>query len=35
MGEGGAPHALLAAIRDRFPLSLHGVGLSIGGARPL
>lgn len=35
MGDGGAPHALLSAIRDRFPLSLHGVGLSIGGARPL
>ncbi len=35
MGEGGAPLSLLAAIRDRFPLSLHGVGLSIGGARPL
>jgi uncharacterized protein (UPF0276 family) len=35
MGDGGAPHALLAAIRDRFPLSLHGVGLSIGGVQPL
>jgi uncharacterized protein (UPF0276 family) len=35
MGEGGAPHGLLSAIRDRFPLSLHGVGLSIGGDRPL
>jgi len=35
MGDGGAPHALLSAIRDRFPLSLHGVGLSIGGVRPL
>jgi uncharacterized protein len=35
MGDGGAPHALLTAIRDRFPLSLHGVGLSIGGMQPL
>ncbi len=35
MGDGGAPHALLSQIRDRFPLSLHGVGLSIGGAKPL
>jgi uncharacterized protein (UPF0276 family) len=30
MGEGGLPHAQLAAIRERYPLSLHGVGLSIG-----
>lgn len=35
MGEGGAPHRFLAAIREHYPLSLHGVGLSIGGARPL
>ena len=35
MGEGGPPHAYLAAIRARYPLSLHGVGLSIGGAGPL
>lgn len=35
MGEGGPPHALLSAIRSRFPLSLHGVGLSIGGLAPL
>jgi uncharacterized protein (UPF0276 family) len=35
MGEGGAPHLMLSAIRDRHPLSLHGVGLSIGGAKPL
>ena len=31
----GAPHPALAEIRDRFPLSLHGVGLSIGGAKSL
>jgi hypothetical protein len=31
MGEGGAPHHYLGAIRELYPLSLHGVGLSIGG----
>ena len=35
MGAGGAPHAALGAIRERFPLSVHGVGLSIGAAHPL
>ncbi|BAQ18551.1 DUF692 domain-containing protein [Methyloceanibacter caenitepidi] len=35
MGAGGPPHAYLTAIRERYPLSLHGVGLSIGGAGPL
>lgn len=35
MGAGGPPHALLSALRARYPLSLHGVGLSIGGAAPL
>ena len=35
MGEGGPPHRRLTALRERFPLSLHGVGLSIGGPRPL
>ena len=35
MGEGGLPHASLAAIREIYPLSLHGVGLSIGGAKAL
>ena len=35
MGAGGAPHAWLTRIRERFPLSLHGVGLSIGGWDPL
>jgi uncharacterized protein (UPF0276 family) len=35
MGEGGPPHRYLAEIRDRYPLSLHGVGLSIGADRPL
>jgi uncharacterized protein len=35
MGDGGAPHRLLHDIRSRFPLSLHGVGLSIGAQQPL
>jgi uncharacterized protein (UPF0276 family) len=34
MGEGGLPHAQLAALRADHALSLHGVGLSIGGPRP-
>jgi uncharacterized protein len=35
MGEGGPPHHYLTAIRERYPVSLHGVGLSIGGSAPL
>jgi uncharacterized protein (UPF0276 family) len=35
MGAGGPPHRYLSAISDLYPLSLHGVGLSIGGRRPL
>ena len=35
MGDGGVPHRQLTAIREHYPLSLHGVGLSIGGAGPL
>jgi uncharacterized protein len=30
MGRGGAPHAALSAVREKYPLSVHGVGLSIG-----
>ncbi len=30
MGAGGPPHRYLTAIRQDYPLSLHGVGLSIG-----
>jgi uncharacterized protein (UPF0276 family) len=30
MGAGGAPHAQLSALRERYALSVHGVGLSIG-----
>jgi len=35
MGAGGPPHRYLSAIRERYPLSLHGVGLSMGADRPL
>jgi uncharacterized protein (UPF0276 family) len=35
MGAGGLPHAQLAALRADFALSIHGVGLSIGGPGPL
>ena len=34
MGAGGLPHAQLHALRERFALSVHGVGLSIGAATP-
>lgn len=35
MGAGGPPHRFLSAIRESYPLSVHGVGLSIGADRPL
>ncbi len=35
MGAGGPPHAQLGALRARYALSIHGVGLSIGSAEPL
>jgi uncharacterized protein len=35
MGDGGPPHRRLEAIRASYPLSLHGVGLSIGSPHPL
>jgi uncharacterized protein len=35
MGAGGRPHAQLRALSDQFALSIHGVGLSIGGEAPL
>jgi uncharacterized protein (UPF0276 family) len=31
LGAGGPPHRQLAALRERWPLSIHGVGLSLGG----
>ncbi|QGM92836.1 DUF692 domain-containing protein [Methylocystis rosea] len=35
MGAGGTPHAQLMRLRRDWPLSIHGVGLSVGGAEPL
>ena len=35
MGEGGRPIAQLKRLREIFPISCHGVGLSIGGEGPL
>lgn len=35
MGAGGPPHRYLSEITAHYPLSLHGVGLSIGGPEAL
>ena len=35
MVAGGPLHHYLGRIREQYPLSLHGVGLSIGGEEPL
>ena len=35
MGAGGPPHRYLEAVRARYPLSIHGVALSIGAERDL
>lgn len=35
MGAGGRPLAQLRHLSDRFPISVHGVGLSIGGEAAL
>jgi len=35
MGDGGRPLAQLRHLAGRFPISCHGVGLSIGGEGPL
>jgi len=35
MGAGGRPLAQLRALAERFAISVHGVGLSIGGEGPL
>jgi uncharacterized protein (UPF0276 family) len=35
MGDGGLPHAQLSTLRGDHALSLHGVGLSIGGESAL
>lgn len=34
-GRGGVPHVYLESIRRHYPLSFHGVGLSLGSADPL
>ncbi|MBU6433941.1 MAG: DUF692 domain-containing protein [Nitrospirae bacterium] len=34
-GDGGLPLRVLERIRARYPLSFHGVGLSIGSADPI
>lgn len=33
--DGGPFHHYLTRIRERYPLSIHGVGLSLGGETPL
>ena len=35
MGAGGPPHQALTRIRRDYPVSLHGVCMSIGGPQPL
>jgi hypothetical protein len=35
MGAGGPPHRYLAKLAELYPLSFHGVGLSLGGTDPL
>jgi len=35
MGAGGPPHRYLQSIAEHYPISLHGVGLSIGAEGPL
>jgi uncharacterized protein (UPF0276 family) len=35
MGDGGPSHAQLRKLCERYALSIHGVGLSIGSAGPL
>ena len=35
MGAGGLPHQMLMRLRQDYALSVHGVGLSIGGPDPL
>jgi len=35
MGAGGQPHHFLQQIRECYPVTFHGVGLSLGSAAPL
>lgn len=32
MGDGGLPHYFLSKINEHYPISMHGVGLSLGSA---
>lgn len=32
MGEGGLPHYYLNSLREHYPISMHGVGMSLGSA---
>ena len=34
-GDGGAPIQNLLRAREDYPISLHGVGLSVGSSDPL
>ena len=34
-GQGGVPHYYLERVRHDYPLSIHGVGLSLGSTDPL
>lgn len=34
-GEGGAPLRILERVRSQYPLSFHGVGLSLGATDPI
>lgn len=35
MGDGGLPHRALTKVRENFPITVHGVGLSIGSEKGL
>jgi hypothetical protein len=35
VGAGGPPHAAPSRVRQDYPVSLHGVSMSIGGPQPL
>src|SRR3954468_10682508 len=35
LGEGGNPRRVLRAVRERYPVVLHGVSLSLGSVDPL
>lgn len=35
MGDGGPPHRYLTKLREHYPLSFHGVGMSLGGVSAL